>query len=526
MLRRYWWFVALVVVVALGATFLLTQRQERVYTAAARIQLRTDTTVSFFPFARTGPRDLLRAPEIEELYVQSPQFIDSARQQSPSGISVAARARANELVFTARGSDPEDVAAAANSWAETYLSERPSVFEAEIRDGIEFLEQTISGLESERAEVRAEVIQYEELLAETTDPDELSRLSAEKASIEEALEPQLSSIDGELESFTRQLTDLQAVTRFFDTPDVSAQLGRPAGVPSSPVSPNVTRNLAVGGLLGLALGVGLPYLRHALADKVDDRDDAVESTGLPTLAAIPTFKHGDGLSIEVVDHPGSPASERYQSLLTAIEFASIDEPISSLLFTSAAPGDGKTTTAVNIAALASRYMNVILVDADMRRPDIHHLVNGSNAVGLSDVLADNADFFDARLAFERNGTRFDILPAGAVRDDPALLLRGDAWLSLVAELFMYDLVIIDGPPVLAVTDALLLGQAADAQLLISRSGKTTRSELAEATELLLSSGSRSLGVVVNGEKMVRNSPYYRYYGEYRSEVEGGESQPV
>ena len=510
--RRYAWFTVLVVAIALVATFLLTQRQDRVYVSSADVLLRTNATVSLFPYSNTGPGELFRRPENEQIFVENSDFTGPAREQSPAGVSVSVRASGNNLIFTARGTVPADIAAAANIWAEFYVAEQQKSFEARIQGDIDFLEETLSELGARRDTLRSEIVELEELLTRTTDNDQSARILLQKVSIETLLQPQLAPIDEQISSFRRELAGLESLTRFLDEADASARLERAARVPSTPISPNVTRNLAVGALMGMALGVAIPYLRHVITDKVDDREDAEETTQLPILGTIPRFKHGNEPTIEVLDRPSSISSERYRNVLTAIEFASVGEPISSVLFTSATAGAGKTTTAINIASLASKYMNVILVDADMRRPNIHDYVDVPNKVGLSDVLAGAADFADARQVFERDGSNFDVLPAGPVGRDPALLLRGDAWPKLLAELFLYDLIVIDGPPVLSVTDAVLAGRAVDGQILLSRSGVTTRHDLAEASALLASNGSRSLGVVVNQERA--SGSRYSYYGEH------------
>ena len=152
----------------------------------------------------------------------------------------------------------------------------------------------------------------------------------------------------------------------------------------------------------------------------------------------------------------------------------------------------------------------------MRRPRVHHMLGVSNSVGLSDVLAGEATRRDARQVFERDGIRFDVITSGSKVQDPALLLRGDRWTSLADELFLYDLVIIDAPPVLAVTDAVLIGRAVKGQILLTRLGATKRSDLAEAAKLLATNGSRSLGVVVNRDQ---ESPgKYSYYGQYAGQT--------
>ena len=515
-LRKHWWFIALVMLCAVGPAFALTQRQERVYTTSAEVRLRSTDNAFLFPFPATGPRQLNRFGESEILFAQSPVFIEAAKLKSPAGVSVSVRASDTTLVFTARGTIPEDLAAAANSWAEAYVMERHQAARQENLEAIAFLRDTTAELVKERAVIRQEVVLYDELLAETTEPDQFSRILSQKVSIETLLQPQLVPLDSQIAQYGRDIADFELQSRFLDSPGVSALISGVARVPTSPVSPNVTRNLAVAVALGLVLGLGLPYLRMALNDKVDDPLVAAEISGLAILGTIPSYRQTRENSIEVLERPHSLASERYKAVLTAIEFASIgEEGASSLVFTSAVPGDGKTTTAVNVAALASKYMNVLLIDADMRRSRVHDLLGLSRDAGLSDILAGDIDHFDARQIYEHKGTKFDVITSGSHVGDPALLLRGQGWPLLLKELFLYDLIIIDAPPVLAVTDAVLIGKASSGQVLLTRTGGTKRHELNAAAELLASNGSPTFGVVVNHDNV--GAQRYSYYGNYATE---------
>ena len=514
--RKYWWFTVLVVVCAVAVAFLLTQRQERIYSTSAQVLLRSSENSFLFPFPATGPLALNREGEIETLYVTSPAFTEAALLKSPPEVKVAAAGTGSRLTFNARGVVPEDLAAAANVWAQTYVTARYAETLAQNVESIEFLQALIAEIAEDRDAIRVEVDFYDDLLGETTDPDEYSRYLSQMVSIETLLQPQLAPLEAQISEYQRQITEFESVARFLDSPDVSAQVSQLAEVPTIPVSPNVTRNLVVAAAFGMALGIALTYLREVINDKIEGARSVEQATGLAILGTIPGYQLNSDQVVEVIERPKSLAAERYEAVLTAIEFASIGEPVSSVLFTSAVPGDGKTTTAVNVAALASKYMNVLLVDGDMRRPRVHRMLGVSNSVGLSDVLAGEATRRDARQVFERDGIRFDVITSGSKVQDPALLLRGDGWSSLVDELFLYDLVIIDAPPVLAVTDAVLIGRAVNGQILLTRLGATKRSDLAEAAKLLATNGSRSLGVVVNRDQ--ESPDKYSYYGQYAEQT--------
>ena len=513
MLRRHFWFILVVVVAALAATYGLTKQQVEVYESSSRVLLRTSGTESLFPNERTAPSEVYRNPSTEARFVQSAEFREIVQPDTPAGTSVQVREGTDELIFTGRGTEPEAVAAAANLWAETYVVEQQASYEASIEADIAFLSESLGVAEDERAELRSEIDTLEDLLEETEDPDQYARLLAQKVSIEATLQPQLAPVERNVSSFRGQISELESLKRFFGDGSISARVTRTAGEPSNPVSPNLMRNLILGGALGLALGIATPYLRELLRNRVMDRSEMIETTELPVLASIPTFKTSSETSIEVLDQPSSVASVNYQALMTSIEFASIEQPIAKMVVTSVAPGDGKTTTSLNLSALAAQHGNVLMVDADMRRPNVHQRLGIPNDKGLAEVLAGEVDLSDVRHTVERDGVRFDVITAGSASQDPASLLRREGWQSVIKDLFLYDFVVVDCPPVLAVTDAVLLGASVDAQIIVTRSGITDRTELAQAVDLLRTNGTRLLGMVLNREN--EKTLQYSYYGTYQ-----------
>ena len=275
--RRYWWFTAMILVASLAATFVLTQRQERIYSSSAQVVLRTSTTATRFPFSTTAPRELSRNAETEVGLANGASFKATAREQSPPGVSVEVRASGEStLVFTGRGTDPADVAEAATIWAELYVAEQYAALVTRIGDDMEFLEATLLRLSTERDEVRSEVAELEILLEATSDPEQFARLLSQKVSIEALLQPQLGPKDQQIASFARDLSELQRITLFLDEPLASARLGNAASGPAAPVSPNVLRNMLTGAFLGLALGMGIPFVWHALSDNIGDTNDVLE----------------------------------------------------------------------------------------------------------------------------------------------------------------------------------------------------------------------------------------------------------
>lgn len=209
--------------------------------------------------------------------------------------------------------------------------------------------------------------------------------------------------------------------------------------------------------------------------------------------------------------PKSPISEQYRTIRTNIEFSSIDEDIQAIMVTSAGPSEGKSTTAANLAVVfAQQEKQVLLVDADLRKPTVHYTFNLTNTFGLTSVLSKQMQLVEA--VNESDIENLGILTSGPIPPNPAELLGSkamDYFLKEAREHF--DIIIFDTPPVLAVTDAHVLASRCDGSILVVYSGKTEMEGAAKAKELLTSAKSKLLGAVLNHKKL-QSSDYYYYYG--------------
>lgn len=207
----------------------------------------------------------------------------------------------------------------------------------------------------------------------------------------------------------------------------------------------------------------------------------------------------------------SPISEQYRTIRTNIQYSSIDHDIKSLMVTSAGPGEGKTTTVANLAVVfAQQGKKVLLVDADLRKPTVHYTFNQTNTFGLTSVLTKQITLIKA--VSEAEEKNLYILTSGPIPPNPAELLSSramDQFFHDAQDLF--DIILFDTPPVLAVTDAQILANKCEGTILVVSSGKTERELVVKAKELLESAQSKLLGVVLNNKKL-QNNNYYYYYG--------------
>lgn len=305
-----------------------------------------------------------------------------------------------------------------------------------------------------------------------------------------------------------------------------------ARVPLYPSQPNIPRNLEFALLVGLVGGIALAFGLEALDSTVRTPEQAEHVSGLPILGVIPMQPVFDNAAANVARFrllnkvprnsvgprplisyldPQSEITEAYRALRTSILLSSVSHPPRSILITSSVPKDGKTMTCINTAiVLAQQGKRILLVDADMRRPSVHNAFGLKGQAGLSNVLTGGARISDAIQTTMQ--TNLFVLPAGPVPPHPSELLSS----SLMRDLLKrwceeYDHVIIDSPPVITVTDAVLLSVQTDAVLLIIRSGQTTAAHVRRTRNLLQSVKADLLGVVVNAADLA-SPDYYYYYG--------------
>lgn len=209
--------------------------------------------------------------------------------------------------------------------------------------------------------------------------------------------------------------------------------------------------------------------------------------------------------------PKSPISEQYRTIRTNIQFSTVDEAIRSIVVTSTAPGEGKSTTVSNLAVVfAQQGKKVLLIDADLRKPTTHYTFQIMNTKGLTNVLTKQIHFHEA--VQETVMENLNILTSGPIPPNPSELLASNAMKQLLEEAYkLYDLVLFDAPPILAVTDAQVLANLTDGSILVTSSGSTDKDAALKAKELLENTKSKLLGAILNNKKITNDTSYYYYY---------------
>jgi succinoglycan biosynthesis transport protein ExoP len=303
-----------------------------------------------------------------------------------------------------------------------------------------------------------------------------------------------------------------------------------ARAPNSPVEPNVPRNLGFAFVLGLTSGIGLAFLLEGLDNTVRTTEQAQAISGLPPLGMIPlgskTAREGSSSkrlvlassneAVELITHvrPQSQMAESYRALRTSLLLSHLGAPPKVIMVTSALPQEGKSTTSINCAVvLAQKGVRVLLVDCDLRRPSIHKTLGMGPRSGLSNVLTGSTTLKQA-ITVAPTLPNLDVLPAGTPPPNPAELLASTNMRDVLAELReQYDHIVLDTPPTLSVTDAVVLSPRADAIVLVIRSGSTTKQALRRSRDVLMQVNARVSGVLLNAVDL--SSPDYYYYYEYQ-----------
>ena len=298
-------------------------------------------------------------------------------------------------------------------------------------------------------------------------------------------------------------------------------------------------NVFLGALLGLILGVGAAFFLEYLDRTVRTSSDVESLLGIPVLGIIPRLRRledaaeegsamsGRGLPLIVAMEPLDPAAEAYRNLRMNLTFMSTeDQPIRSILFTSPGPSEGKSTTAINFAVmLAQQGQRVLVIDADLRRPSLHRALDVLREPGLTNLLIGDADIRET----VRPGVlpNLDFLPSGPFPPNPSELLNSKAMGRLLEDLeARYDQIVIDSPPVLAVTDAAVLAVHTDGAVLVLRSGETEQRTAERSVEQLRRLGVRVFGAVLNEVSAVTpdESYYLQYYYSYHPSGGGGDAR--
>lgn len=515
-LRVLWrrkWLVVATVVAAVAVSVFFTSRATRIYSTSSRVLIAaTDASVfSSAGYVFPDPSqidtqiEVVTSPPIAAVVART--LGSSARLVS--GVSVSNVGATRILQITVRSPSPATAAKAATLYATTYRDYRRT-------QAIEELVSLSRTLADKTAQAKNQVDELD---------SQLARAQANKASAAEvqSIKSQRDAAATNYQIF-QQKTDQAQVDASVRNGGV--QLLNPAPVPTTPVSPRPLTSaalaLALGALVGCAAAIALDFL-----DDSFKRADEVErlSRGLPILGSIPAvldWRNRESPRLVTIEDPSDPVAEAYRALRTSVQFIGVREEVKTIQVSSPVASEGKTTTLANLAVtLALSGRRVAVVDCDLRRPRLHEFFGVVNETGFTSVLLGDAPLGGAlrRIALP-GGATLDLLPSGPLPPNPAELLGTSRVAELIAALRAEnDYVLIDAPPVLPVTDAVVLSTRVDGLLLVATADVTSRRHFSRALTTLQSSDAPLLGIVVNGAPSEAGYGYrYTYgYGQDRDE---------
>jgi polysaccharide biosynthesis transport protein len=420
-----------------------------------------------------------------------------------AGVTATGDAEAAILTITSVDADPDKAAKIANTYAEVYSDFRRN--------------QTLTEIKAASAELRKQVESYQaeidqynvELTAEGVTDSALESIRAKRDAAQRSKDSYQAKIDG--------------LTVDASLKSGSATVLTPAVPASAPFSPRPLRSGMIGLLAGLIVGLGLAFLREFLDDRIYGQSQLSGIPGTPQLLGfIPRSRRANpffGSKDALVGNVPADSVEAYRSLRSAITFLGADEPLKVIQVTSAVPGEGKSTTVTNLAHVMSQSgMRVLVIDADLRSPTLHENFGLLNDVGLSNVLAGEVGITTAAKTLSDDGD-LTILTAGPTPPNAAELLGSWRAKDVFGAIRPYfDVVLVDGPPLLAVTDPIVVGQFVDAVLMVTRSKKSRKKEVRSALELLRRSHRKIIGIVINATPRRRGLSVFGYggygYGAY------------
>jgi capsular exopolysaccharide synthesis family protein len=508
--RRWWWLLLLTPLVAGAVAYAVADRQQPLYSATVvlRINPPAGSSADFSALqltqnlTETYRMTIVMSPVLDQVVEQLDLPYDS---EELAENSTATAVRDTQLIrLSVSDTDPDQAARIANTIANTFIAnlngETTTQFTA-IQDDLQ--EQT-DAVQTQLDTVEAEI----------------ARLDTSQNADDTAIQDQLGSLRLQRGRLQQELTNLQLQTQSIGTGLATSQtqvtVSEPATPPDEPYAPRVLFNTLLATFAGFLIGTGAVALLQFLDNTVQGTTDVRALTGgslLATIAALPKLRPG-GDQVYVVSHPRSPAAEAIRLLRANLEFAAAVQPITTLTISSTGPGEGKSTVTANLAVvMAQAGFSVVVIDADLRKPTQHRIFNVPNDRGLSTLLLHPEERWQdvgARVAVPG----LKLIPSGPVPPNPADLLSIDRLPSLLSQISQEaDIVLLDTPPILAVSDPLLIGTKTDGMILLTRAGHTRRDRLQMAATSLQQAGVRLVGVVVNQQSVGSGEAYY-YYRDY------------
>lgn len=490
-LRQQRWWVAGAAALGLAAGLGLSATQPNRYSATAQVLVQPSGMSLVTGSA--GQRVTSTDVQTETQLVTSAPVREAVRKKlgrAPS-VSVSQVAHTNMISIAATSESPAGSATVANAYARAFVAHERAV--------------TISNVTAAEKQLRSQISSLDRQVKAHK-----PRAGAGSAAAAQA-QSQVTALLNQEAALKEQLAQVQ-VNGAVATGTV--ELVTPAQPPTGPSSPNPVQDAVLGLAVGVLAGLAIAFLRNNLNDSLRSKEAVEQLAGRPVLAMVPavaSWRKRDRPMVVSLSEPTSPAAESYRSLRTSLQFLRHERELRTLVVTSPNSAEGKTATLANLgAAFAQAGERVALLSCDLRRPRLGTFFGLEEKVGMTSVLLGRHTLEEALRPVPGHANLW-ALPSGELPPNPAELLGGTAVRDLIARLRgTFDLVLIDSPPALPVTDTAVLSAAADATLLVAAAGQTRRGELARAAEQLHQVRAAVVGVVLN--KVTKQAGYGYGYG--------------
>jgi capsular exopolysaccharide synthesis family protein len=495
--------VIFVVVLALASAGFFSYRQTPMYRASATVLVKPLNPSQIF---QSSSFSFVGSMETEQALATSPDVAGLAAAEaaaagvtSPDSGSVSTSVPPDTTFLEVAYAAPD--ALQAQSWAQAYAL---GYMEYRRQQALAQYNSAVQGYSDQADKVQGE-------------------LDANRAALAAAPPAEKTGLDAAIKTEQQTLLVLarQAAEVPFPVTDTAAQMIAPATLPSRPYAPSWSRNLALALFAGLALGLGVAFIRERLDDRMTGRDDLEEAAGAPVLAIVPQtpgWRKRQKTKLVARDQPKSASAEAYRTIRTNFGFLAKTSGLSVVSIASAGTGEGKTTTTANLAvSLAQTGKRVIAMSCDLRKPRLHHFFDLTNDNGVTSILVDGLTV--PQVAQRIPGLdALRIIASGPVPHNPAELLGSDEMEELLRELRHYaDFVLVDTAPVLAVSDSLILAPKTDGVVIVTDASATHRSAVQSTRDQLEQVGANIVGAIFNNFDPSRAKSYpgyyrYSYYG--------------
>lgn len=509
-LRRWWWLLVAATMLAAVSSYLATLRQPPIYQTLTTLmigQVITDPnpTGTEFNLSRQLAENYAEIANREPFRIATKEALGLTWLPDYRAIALP-NGQFIEIVVT--DTNQERAQAVANELARQLILRSPTGSQSDEQDRQAFIQTQLDNLQQQITETESEIQNLREVLGEMDSARQIADTRFQITALEAKLADLQSIYSGLLSNTQGGAVNTVSVIE-------------KAHLPEKPIGPNKTLTILLSAAVGLSLGVLAAYILEYMDDTVKSPEEVAELTDAPIIGYLSEQNTKDVGELYVAENPRHPSVEEIRTLRVNLEFAGVDQPLKTILVSSTDVEVGKTSVAANLAvAMSQAEKDVILLDGDLRRPNVHNFYGFPNDIGLSDVF--RGEFSIDQVIKNWPGGSVSVIPAGNPPPNPSELL-GSRKMSQILEAFerSADIVIIDGPPFI-VADAPVLASKVNGVLLIIQLGHTRAPAIKAMMEQINRSGAKVIGVALN-RLPARTVGYYtgnpNYSTYYNDEVE-------